>query len=138
MVSVIRKHSDRGLALARADVADAVTLIAEQMPLERKRVLRFKDGRSGRKCLAGFHNRSKEEMRFGAVSKQIAEPMAAKNAESLTSHMAAIEKVVEEHNFYAKRMRNLDETGATPGKDVIGKPRAKVFTRKQARRKVRL
>ena len=82
-VSAIKRYSDRGLPLSKGGVADAVALIAEQMPVEGKLALQFKDERPARKFLTGFCRRSKQEIRFGAASKQSADRMAATTAENI-------------------------------------------------------
>jgi hypothetical protein len=57
----------------------------------------------------------------------------ATSAKSLSVHFASIEAIIKDNNIDADRIFNLDEVGATPGKDVSGRSREKTFTRAEGR-----
>ena len=63
---------------------------------------------------------------------------AASNAENLTTHISTLESLIIEYGLDADRIWNLDETGATPGRDASGRTQAKRFTRQNASTDVKL
>jgi hypothetical protein len=138
VVALILKCGSSGAPLSRIDVLDAIALVVSRMPHIRQRKLRFKGGRPGAKFLRGFVRRHASVVRFGKTRKQEAVRFQATNADVLTTHAAALEKLITENGIDAERLFNLDECGATPGKDVSGQTKEKVFTRSGVRGDARM
>jgi hypothetical protein len=112
--------------LSRVDVSDAIALVVSRMPQIRQSKLRFKRGRPGAKFLRGFVRRHASVVRLGMARKEEAVRFQATNADVLTIHAAALEKLITENVIDAERFFNLDEFGATPGKDVSGQTKEKM------------
>ena len=60
------------------------------------------------------------------------------NGETLTSHLANFEKLFQKYQFDAERIWNLDETGATPGKDVEGRSSSRPILRRHDSKDIKI
>lgn len=120
IVDLIQRYSDRGLPLTRTHVRDAFALYIARLPAARRSQMPFRDGRPGVKFLRNFTLRHKASLRFAKPLRQEGKRFAATSADALTTHCAALEKLIKELGVDPRRIWNLDETGATPGKDVNG------------------
>jgi hypothetical protein len=71
VLNLIREQSVLGHPMRRSDVADAVTIIVQTIPRERRAKLRFKNGVPGKKFMASFvkgkdaHKLARQEQPFG-------------------------------------------------------------------------
>ena len=134
VVDLLLFYADRGLPLTRKDVADAVSVLVERMPKDRQAALRFKDGVPGKKFLSGFIARHRSSIKFAKASPQEAVRFAATNADVLTTHIAALEKLIKDLGVDDKRICNLDESGFSPGRGgVNGTTNRKVVLRSGTR-----
>lgn len=71
-------------------------------------------------------------------TRQEALRLATCNGDTMATHFATLEKVLKEHNIDDKRVWNLDEFGATPGKDLNGRLRSKRFLRKDGGKDIKV
>jgi len=65
-------------------------------------------------------------------SSSLASRYKACNAETLTTHFATLEKIILENDIDDSRIFNLDEVGATPGKDADAQTRCKKYLTRNA------
>lgn len=79
----------------------------------------FSDKGPGDKFLRSFKKMHKHQRHCRRPLHQKGQRFRAVNSEFLTTHFASIEKLVKEHNIDAVRTWNLDETGCSPGRDVV-------------------
>jgi hypothetical protein len=128
-VDLIVQLADGVGALTTSQVADAVAAIFSRQPEARRRSVPFSNGRPGPKFIKGFCGRHKDVNKLHRPRPQEAIRYASTNADILTPHFAALERIVRENEIDAARIFNLDEVGATPGKDVRGRTPVKTFTR---------
>ena len=77
--------------------------------------------------LRNFTKRYKDSLRFARPQRQEANQFRACNAETLTTHIATLDKIITENCIDPSRIWNLDETGATPGKDANGKDNSRIY-----------
>ena len=61
--------------------------------------------------------------------------MDATNGDVLTSHLATLEALIQEHGITTSHIANLDETGVSPNRDAKGKMRMKWVARWKIRTK---
>lgn len=134
LVELILRYADRGIPLKLKHVAEATTIMVDSMDIERREGLPFTDGRPGRKFLRAFLRRHKNQLRFSLPVSQERVRWNATNADALVHHFANLLKLLTKFNLDGARIWNLDETGGTPGKDVVGNKKAKRVTRKQGDR----
>jgi hypothetical protein len=128
IVAIIMKCGPSGAPLSRVDVSDAIALVVSRMPQIRQSKLRFKKGRPGAKFLRGFVRRHGKVVRLGKTRKQEAVRFQSTNADVLTTHAAALEKLITEKVIDAERLFNFDECGATtPEKTYPVRPRRRPF-----------
>lgn len=111
--------------------------------VERQEKLQMKDG-PGRGFLVevvivrNFIKRN-PEIKLGRASRNEEIRFRACNADSLATHICAIEELIRKHSMIA----NLDEAGCTPGKDIRGRTNLvflmnkKVLTRSKMRQENR-
>jgi hypothetical protein len=122
IVALILKCGSSGAPLPRDDVSDAIALVVQDAsdPAEQIEV----QGRpTGCEFLRGFVRRHSSVVWLGQSIKQQAVRFQATDADVLTTHAAALEKLNTENGTDAERLFNLDECGETPGKDVSGQTR---------------
>eukprot|EP00171_Calliarthron_tuberculosum_P023847 IDg23847t1 len=131
VVDLLCRYSNRGVPLARAHLEEAFAILISRLPIKRQRSLPFKNGRPGPRFLRNFLRRNKGRLRFARPLQQEGKRFAAANAEVLTQHFAVLGKLFEDLGVDASRVWNLDETGATPGKDVDGAPTARHYLTRQ-------
>ena len=96
--------------------------------------LLFKSGRPGRKLPQVFQRRHKGKLIFTRLTRQESVRFAACNGATLITHFATLEKLIQENNINASRVWNLDESGATLGKDVNGSSAWKRLMRRNGTR----
>lgn len=130
LVSLLTRYSDRGVALNRNHLCEAVAVIVSRMPPARREKLPFKDGKPGIKFLRGFQKRHGDRIKFTRPTRQEAVRFAACNGDTLTTHLATMEKLISDNAIDDIRLWNLDESGATPGKDVDGRSACKRLMRR--------
>lgn len=114
VIAILQRYSDRG-NLTRGDLIDTVEILVTTFPAERQNALRFVNGRPGRSFCRGFEKRHRDAICFKKPSPQEAARFRATNADNMTSHFAAIERIIHENDIDAARLANLDESGITPG-----------------------
>ena len=119
IVETILRYAHRGYVLEREDLLDCVEIIVQHMPEEKRRKLPFIDGRPSPKFARSLERRHKNSIKFARTSPQEAKGFAATNAQNLTSYIAELEAVIEDHSIDSKRIINLDETGVSPDKDAL-------------------
>lgn len=108
-------------------------LLVSSFPEGRRNTLRFVDGRPGRSFCRGFEKRNRDAICFKKPSPQEAARFRATNAENLTSHFAAVERIIHENSIDEVRFANLDESGITPGNDHSRVGKKKVYCTRYAR-----
>lgn len=77
--------------------------------------------------MRNFTNRHRELLRFALPTRQEASRFRACNADTPNTHLATLDKIITDNSIDAERLWNLDETGATPGKDANGKKSAPAY-----------
>ena len=112
VVGTILYYADRGMPMRRSRVAEVIALLVETLSEERKNALPFRDGVPGRNFLRGFIKRHRQSLRVCVPEYHEAKRHAAMSAETLTSHIAKEERLVQMYNIDASRFWNLDEAGA--------------------------
>lgn len=127
VVSLLTRYAERGIPLRRSHLQEAIEIVIARMPAARRMFLPFKNGKPGTRYLRNFTKRHAMILKFARPLRQEACRFCACNAETLTSHLATVEKIVIENNIDPERMWNLDESGATPGRDANGKDKRKVY-----------
>lgn len=120
-------YSGQGVPLTAKHLCDAVEILVSTLPDERRKKMPFKKGRPSAKYCRGFRKRHASRLRFGRPLRQESKRFAACSAENLTSHFATLSVLIERYKFDAERIWNLDETGATPDKDVNGRSSSRRF-----------
>eukprot|EP00171_Calliarthron_tuberculosum_P001518 IDg1518t1 len=118
IVDLLQYYANKGLPLSRLHAQEAIQLFVSRLPPSRRAALPFRDGRPGGKFMRNFALRNRDRLRFAKPVRQDAKRFAAANADSLTSHFAALARLVHDLGVDAQRVWNLDETGATPEKEV--------------------
>eukprot|EP00171_Calliarthron_tuberculosum_P002526 IDg2526t1 len=131
VVDLLCRYANRGLPLARAHLEEAFAILISRLPDKRQRSLPFKNGRPGPRFHRNFIRRNRDRLRFARPLRQEGKRFAAANAEVLTMHFAVLGKVYDDLGVDASRVWNLDETGATPGKDVDGAPTTRHYLTRQ-------
>lgn len=127
----ILRFADRGIPLSREHVRDAAHITIERLPAARRESLPFKNSYPGKKWLASFYKRHKDQLKFTVPCPQEAERFAAVNANTLTSHFAQLRELVAQNCLDSYRDWNLDETGTTPGRDSTGATKERKFVRRK-------
>ena len=133
LVGLLVQHSSKGTPLTDKHLEEAVRSLVLTMPPVRREHLPFRGGTPGRKWKRGFRARHRQVISFGRPCRQEAERFKACNAETLTTHFAVLDKLIRDHNLDASNIYNLDEVGATPGKDVAGRSSRKQYTSRKSR-----
>lgn len=128
VVDLLTRYAHKGLPLSRLHAQEAFQLFVARLPLSRQALLPFRDGKPGVRFMQNFARRNRDRLRFARPRRQEAKRFAGTNAESLTTHFAALARLVDEIGVDAGRIWNLDETGATPGKDVAGASSSRRYT----------
>lgn len=121
IVDTILSYCDKGLPLQRSDIVDAVEILISTLPKERQTKTNFKDNRQGRKFVRLFLQRHSSKICLGRPRKEQELRFRSCNAETLSTHFAALKKVIEDNNIDSSRICNLDETGSTPEKEANGR-----------------
>ena len=122
-------YSDIGVPLLRSHLYDAVEILILNMSAERRDALPFKTNRPSRKWLRGFEKRISTSIKFRVPRPQESVLFRFVNVETVTSHFAKLEQIVNENSIDVERIWNLDETGGTPGRDVKGAAARRRYTR---------
>eukprot|EP00171_Calliarthron_tuberculosum_P006070 IDg6070t1 len=120
IVELLTHYAHRGLPLSRLHAQEAFQIFVSRLPLSRQAALPFRDGKPGVKFMRNFARRHRDRLRFAKPLRQEAKRFSAANAEALTTHFAALARLVEDLGVDAARVWNLDETGATPDREVAG------------------
>jgi len=136
VLEVLLRHAEEGRPLNRRYLQEALEMLIDAMPPARKERLPFKDGVPGVRFSRAFETRHKNVLYYGRGSRQEAKRWASVNAETVTTHFAQIEKLIEKHGIDSRRMWNLDETGGTPEKDVTGAVKEKRYMRRRGPRDI--
>eukprot|EP00171_Calliarthron_tuberculosum_P002273 IDg2273t1 len=124
---LLLQYARQGVPLTTTHLCDAIEILVSTLPLERRAKIAFKEGRPSTKYCRGFKKRHATKLRFARPLRQESKRFAACNAEILTTHFATLSVVMERYAFDAQRIWNLDETGATPDKDINGRSRCRRF-----------
>ena len=138
VVEALLHFADCGVPLCKSDVQEAIAFMVSSFPEARRMSLSFKNGRPGRAFMRGFLKRHHAELRVCVPEHHEAKRYAAVNAETLTSHVAKVERLVQLHGIDAGRFWNLDETGTTPGRDVKGNGKQRRYMRRNGSREARV
>lgn len=96
LVSLLQRYADRGIPLNRLHLIETVKALISRMDPGRADKLLFKNGTPGRKFLQSFQKRHKDELIFARPTRQEAIRYAACNRDTLTTHFAALEKVIND------------------------------------------
>jgi len=99
IVDTIQVYWVSGHPLTHKDIMDAVELLVKNMPFSRRLTLPFRDGRPGRRFVKNFLARHKEVLAYREPLRQEAARFRAVNAETLTTHFAALQKVIQDNNM---------------------------------------
>ena len=99
---------------------------------ERRSTFPFGKFGPGNRFIRSFIKRHDDELGFRRPLRQEGQRWSSVNAEALTTHFACIEKLVKDYNIDTARIWNLDETGGTPGRDVVSNTSVKVVTRRNS------
>ena len=99
------------------------------MPEARRNRLCFKQGRPGTKFIEGILRRNDGGMKLGRPSPQEEQRCRVTNGDVLTTHVATLEALIQEHGIAASHISNLDETGVSPNRDAKGNMRTKLDLR---------
>ena len=126
---LLKVYSDKGNPLRRSDIVDAVSFIVEKLPKARRNCICFKQGRTGTKIIEGFLRRYEGNIKLGRPSPQEERRCRATDGEVLTTHLATLEPLIQEHDIAASQIANLDETGVSLNMDAKGKMRTKLILR---------
>lgn len=124
---VLLQYSGQGVPLTTAHLCDAIEILVSALPDERRARMLFKQGRPTVKYCRSFRKRHAHRLRFCRPLRQESKRFAACNADSLTTHFATLSTLIERFDLDAQRIWNLDETGATPDKDVNGRSSSRRF-----------
>ena len=127
VVTLLARYAEQRIPLRRAHLKEAIQIIISHMPAPRRMFLPFKNGSPGPKFLPNFTKQHKDSLRVARPQRQEANRFRACNAEALTTHMATLDKIITENCIDPSRIWNLDETGATPGKDANGKDNSRIY-----------
>lgn len=127
IVKTLLIHGRNGRFMKRSDLKDAVRALVSTFSEERQKKLRFKDNRPGDNFCRLFEKRHSDCLSFRKPSKQEAKRFLATNADVLTTHLASIERLINEHHIDPKRILNLDESGISAAKDDVKISRSKVY-----------
>lgn len=138
LVQLLCRYSDRGVSLSRAHLYEATAIIVTKMSSERRKNLQFKNGMPGKKWLQCITERHSRSLSFMKPTCQEALRFAACNGDTMATHFATLEKVLKEHNIDDKRVWNLDECEATPGKDLNARLGSKRFLRKDSGKDIKV
>lgn len=120
---LITHYAHRETSLDRESVRQAVAIIVENMPQERRKSLRFKNGVPGDKFIGGFIRRNEDRVGVFKTSKQEAVRYRACNADTIIDHLIRLNEIIVSNNIEQSRIFNIDETGLSPEKTLIGKKR---------------
>lgn len=69
-------------------------------------------------CFRGFERHYDDVLSFKRAARQEGQHWKSVNAEALTTHFVAFEKLVRDYHLDSTRIWNLDESGGTPGRDT--------------------
>lgn len=72
-------------------------------------------------------NATKSKIAYARALRQEGVRFDAINADTLTTHLAAVEFLIKKHGIDASRLANLDEAGATAEKEALGLASSKTF-----------
>ena len=122
IVQTMCRYPDRGIPPSTQHLCDAVEIVGHGMDAERRKKLPFKNSKPGHKFVRSFRKRHSARQNFCRPTGQEAVRFASVNSETLTSHLVNLEKLFQKYQFDAERIWNLNETGATTGRDVDGNP----------------
>jgi len=120
IIATLLSFADRGVPLNRRHLKEAIKTFVSHLPASRRASIRFREGIPGYRFLRDFEKRHESRIVFGRGTRQEAKRWAAVNGETLSTHFATLEKIITDNNIDSSRVWNLDETGGTPGKDVVG------------------
>lgn len=126
---VLCSQADFGKPCTRNDAADAIQTFVQSMDAERHKRLPFKNMSPGRAFMASFLKRNKAKLHLGRPQKEAEERWRACNGETLTTHIATFEKLLEDNGIADSHVYNLDETGVTPNKDTAKRTNCKHILR---------
>ena len=87
------------------------------------------------KAIRKFHQ---EVLSFSKPLRQESKRMAAVNADVLTTHFAALNKLFDQYSFDPARILNLDECGSTAEKDMNRNLACRRFLPKRGSRNYRI
>jgi len=99
IIEVIKTYSDRGTPVSREDLKDVVELMVSMMPEARHATIPFQNGRPGRKFIRGFIARHRSVLVYRRPLRQQNARFASVNVHNMTTHFAAVEALVKEHNI---------------------------------------
>ena len=132
LVEFVLSWADKGVPLTRRHLVEATSLFISTMSAERRRHLPFKNDVPGPRWVRLFYSRHRDALKLALPYFQEEKRYAAVNAETLTSHFAKLQALVEEYELDAEHVWNLDESGISPGRDAKGSIREYRIVRKES------
>jgi len=131
IISTLVAFADKGVPLNRRHLQEAFKTFIGQLAPSRRAAMPFRNGVPGWRFLTDFEKRHRDRIFFGRGTRQEAKRWSAVNGETLSTHFATLEKIISDNNIDSSRVWNLDETGGTPGKDVVGAIKERRYLRRE-------
>lgn len=125
IVKMLKEFAAKVNPLLKSDIAEAAELLFCTLPAERQAKMKWASGRPGRKFVELFLKRHQNEIHLGRPSMEEEVRWRSSNANVITTHIAALEKIIKDNGITASHIANLDETGVSPNRDVTGRIQAK-------------
>ena len=119
VVTLINRYSAKGFPLRNEDIADAVYILVLLLPQSRPQKLPFVNNRPGKTFLCNFRKRHSDSIQFKRCSKEEEIRWKSCSAEVLTTHFAAVHKIIAENTIDCYHICNLDETGMFPNRECL-------------------
>ena len=127
IVLTVLYYADCGVPLTRLHLLEAITIFVEKLPPKRRIQLPFRDGKPGTWFVRSFQRRHHAKLKFAIPKCHEGKRHANVNAETITTHFATFEKLLDKYNIDSNRLWNLDETGGIPGRDANGNSKRKRY-----------
>eukprot|EP00171_Calliarthron_tuberculosum_P002497 IDg2497t1 len=119
-----------GLKIGQVAYCSISYILVKTLLLPFRNAKSFKKGLPSLYFVCNFEKRHAGRLRLARGAQQDSKRFAACSAENLTSRFAVLERLISEHSLDAARIWNIDETKASPDKDVSGRSALRRFHRR--------
>lgn len=118
---------EKGLPLLHLDITDAVEILIYTVSKQGREKISFKDSCPGRKFVDLLLQRQSPVIKIGRPPNEQEMRYCSWNADTLTTHFAALKKIMEKNNIDNSRMCNNDDIESTPEREANGRINKSIF-----------